>query len=213
MFGLFIGSPMNLRDISRTEWLLLALMVTVGVACRFLIETPNFKPIAAFALLGGFLLRKPILVGIAVVVMMALSDLRLGFYQLPMMISVYASLALAAMLGVMIRARSYRTQPSQRVQSLDLSSDSGWPLMGPLMGQFAGASLLMSTVFFLLTNGAVWWMGFGYPPTMAGLGECYLAGLPFYRWTVLGDLFFTSVMASSYLLTQVSVKPQAVALN
>ncbi len=197
---------MNLRDISRSEWLLLALMVTVGVACRFLIETPNFKPIAAFALMGGFLLRKPILVGVAVVVMMGLSDLRLGFYQLPMMISVYASLAIAAILGVMIRSHFHRARHSNRV---DRPNHFGWMLMG----RFGGASLLMSTVFYLLTNGTVWWMGFGYPPTMAGLSECYLAGLPFYRCTVLGDLFFTTVIASSYLLAQISVESKTVALN
>jgi hypothetical protein len=194
---------MNFRDITRNEWLLLALLVTAGVASRFFIETPNFKPIAAFALMGGFLFRKPILVGGAVIGMMWLSDLQLGFYQLPLMVSVYASLAVAVMLGVAIGSRSNRGEQSGR------SSQSGWSLMG----RFVGASLLMSTVFYLLTNGAVWWMGSGYPPTMAGLFECYVAGLPFYRWTAMGDLFFTTVIAGGYLLASVKVESPAPALD
>jgi hypothetical protein len=33
-----------------------------------------------------------------------------------------------------------------------------------------------------------------YPKTMGGLGEAYVAGLPFFRNAAAGDLFFAALM-------------------
>ncbi|HVN92776.1 MAG TPA: DUF6580 family putative transport protein [Terracidiphilus sp.] len=53
------------------------------------------------------------------------------------------------------------------------------------------ATLIGPTGFFLVSNFSVWVSGFnGYPPTMAGLGACYIAGLPFYR----NDLAATAIV-------------------
>ena len=169
------------RNVSRTQWIVFALLIVAGVAGRFLIETPNFKPIAALALFGGFFFRKPSLAVAAVVLMMCLSDFRIGSYSLPLMISVYLSLAISVWLGYEIRRRSN----SQQI---------GWR---QTIG-FAGASIVMSTMFFVLTNTAVWWTSAWYPATLTGLTECYAAGLPFFRWTVQGDLFFTIVTVGGY---------------
>jgi hypothetical protein len=56
----------------------------------------------------------------------------------------------------------------------------------------AGA-LLGPTSFFLVSNFAVWVSGWMYPKTLAGLGVCYAAGLPFYR----NDLISTALVASA----------------
>jgi hypothetical protein len=56
----------------------------------------------------------------------------------------------------------------------------------------------MSTAFFVLTNGAVYLMGQWYPSTWSGLANCYSAGVPFYRATLMGDLFFTGVLVGGY---------------
>lgn len=163
-------------------------IVGVGIASRlWLIDVPNFKPIAALILFGGFFFKKswtPVLAGVLV---MAISDLQLGVYQWQIALSVYASLALSCGLGVWVRS-SLQAQESDRIL----------PAIGlGQVGRFAVASLVMSTVFFLLTNGAVWCAGW-YPQTGEGLLACYSAGLPFYRATLLGDLFFTSVTIASY---------------
>ena len=52
-----------------------------------------------------------------------------------------------------------------------------------------------ATTFFLLSNFVVW-LGLHiqiYPRTLAGLGACYVAGLPFYR----NDLIATAVVAGA----------------
>lgn len=54
----------------------------------------------------------------------------------------------------------------------------------------AGAGLLGSTQFFLITNYLVWQNGTMYPHTWAGLVECYTMAVPFYRNTLLSDVFF-----------------------
>ncbi len=50
--------------------------------------------------------------------------------------------------------------------------------------------LLASLWFFLISNFGVWI--YWYPNTLQGLLSCYVAALPFYRNTLLGDLFFGS---------------------
>jgi len=164
------------------------LIVGLGIAGRlWLIDMPNFKPIAALILFGGFFFRKSWVPIAAAVVVMAISDLHLGVYQWQIALSVYASLAIACGLGVWIR-RSIETQQSDQV----------FPTVGlSQVGRFAIASLAMSTGFFLLTNGAVWVAGW-YPQTGEGLLACYSAGIPFYRNTLMGDLFFTGATVGSY---------------
>jgi hypothetical protein len=55
------------------------------------------------------------------------------------------------------------------------------------------AALASSSSFFLLSNGMVWLRGSMYPHTGAGLGACYVAGLPFYRNDVASTLVFSTV--------------------
>jgi hypothetical protein len=54
----------------------------------------------------------------------------------------------------------------------------------------AGA-LLGPTSFFVVSNYAVWATGWMYPRSLAGLGACYVAAVPFYR----NDLLSTAVVA------------------
>lgn len=56
---------------------------------------------------------------------------------------------------------------------------------------------LASFLFFLLSNFGVWL--YWYPSTWSGLLACYLAALPFYRNTLLGDICFggATIMLSS----------------
>ena len=53
--------------------------------------------------------------------------------------------------------------------------------------------VLASTSFFMVSNYAVWAGGIMYPHTMAGLGACYVAALPFYRNDLLSTTLITVV--------------------
>ena len=75
----------------------------------------------------------------------------------------------------------------------------GWSLRGKRsLGRVAGASLAGSVIFFLITNFGAWLSWGMYPMTWGGLLACYVAALPFFRNTLLGDLGYAAVMFGSY---------------
>jgi LPXTG-motif cell wall-anchored protein len=60
-------------------------------------------------------------------------------------------------------------------------------------------SIVASLQFFAITNFAVWAAG-AYARDLSGLAASYAAGLPFLRWTVLGDLFYVASFFGLYAL-------------
>lgn len=62
-------------------------------------------------------------------------------------------------------------------------------------GRVIAAALASSVSFFLLSNFTVWiyWEGM-YPRSLKGLEMAYVAGLPFFRHALEGDLLFTVAM-------------------
>jgi hypothetical protein len=54
----------------------------------------------------------------------------------------------------------------------------------------AGASLLGSVSFFLVSNLAVFFVWNMYPKTWSGLVECYTVALPFFRNGMIADMVF-----------------------
>ena len=62
----------------------------------------------------------------------------------------------------------------------------------------ASAGLLASTAFFLFSNFGVWAFGGGvrFALTPAGLIECYIMGLPYYRNTLISMVVFLPILFS-----------------
>lgn len=143
---------------------------------RFLPHAPNFAPIGAMALFGGAKLNKKYALIVPLAVMLV-SDYFIGFYSWQIMASVYGSFLIYGLLGLWVR------------------KNESWLKIG-------GATLAGSILFFLITNGAVWAFGSMYPHTFGGLIACYAAGLPFWRNTLLGDIFFTAVFFGLYELAR-----------
>lgn len=65
-------------------------------------------------------------------------------------------------------------------------------------GRVLGGALASSAIFFLVSNLGVWATGTMYPMTLEGLGACYAAGLPFLKGTILGDLFYSTVLFGAF---------------
>ncbi|HTP12458.1 MAG TPA: DUF6580 family putative transport protein [Bacteroidota bacterium] len=146
---------------------LAALMIVAAAFSRLIPHPLNFAPITAIALAGGVYLDKrvSILVPVAALV---ISDWILGFY--PVLFFVYGSVVAIGFIGLWLRSHKK-------------------------LVPVAGASLASSILFFLVTNFGVWAIGPEmYPRTWAGLADCYAAGIPFFRNTVTGDLFYVAVL-------------------
>lgn len=77
----------------------------------------------------------------------------------------------------------------------------GWALRGRMTWlRVGGASLAGSVVFFVVSNFGVWAGEKLYAPTLGGLMDCYVAALPFFRNSLLGDLAYAALMFGSYSL-------------
>ena len=62
--------------------------------------------------------------------------------------------------------------------------------VGYIFGKINLKSILLSSlIFFIITNFGVWLIG--YPNTLEGFIACYVAALPFFGWTITGDLFYS----------------------
>ena len=66
---------------------------------------------------------------------------------------------------------------------------------------FLTGSLISSAIFFTITNFSCW-PGSSYPQNFGGLLECYAAGIPFLKGTLLGDLFYSAVLFGSFAWAQ-----------
>ena len=62
-----------------------------------------------------------------------------------------------------------------------------------------GFAISSSLIFFAITNFGVWAQGW-YPNTFAGLTECYINALPFYRTMLIGNLILVPATVSIYQL-------------
>jgi hypothetical protein len=61
-------------------------------------------------------------------------------------------------------------------------------------------SLGGGAIFFLVSNAGVWVQQDLYPHNFSGLITCYTAAIPFYRGTLLGDVFYTTVLFGGFAL-------------
>lgn len=158
-----------------TRYLVLAGMVLAAAAARLLPHPWNFTPIGAMALFGGAQFASKRAAFLIPLAALFLGDLVLGLHRL--MPFVYGCFALTVCLGFWVRRQ-------------------------PRAGRIVIASVVSSTVFFLVTNFSVWACLDTYPKNAAGLIECYVAGLPFLRNGLLGDLLYAGVLFGGLALAE-----------
>jgi uncharacterized membrane-anchored protein YitT (DUF2179 family) len=146
--------------------------ILFAVIMRLLPHWPNFTPVAAIAIFGGAYISKKGLAFVLPVLAMFISDLIIGFHST--MIAVYAGMMVAAGLGILLR---------NRVK----------------IGNVAVVSLASSVIFFLITNFASWYTGLmPYSRDLSGLLQAYVAGVPFFNTSMVGDLFYSAVIFGSF---------------
>jgi hypothetical protein len=79
-------------------------------------------------------------------------------------------------------------------------------------GRVAMCAVSASVLFFVATNLAAW--PTLYPVTSAGLAHAYAAAIPFFQWTLAGDLCYSAVFFGTYaLVTGIAPARAAVAVE
>jgi hypothetical protein len=77
------------------------------------------------------------------------------------------------------------------------------------LGKIFLATIAGSVLFFVLTNLGVFLFQNMYAKNMAGLIDCYIMALPFFRNSVLGDLFFSFCLFGVFFLAKSILKRSA----
>ena len=61
-----------------------------------------------------------------------------------------------------------------------------------IISRIIGA-LLGACIFFIITNFSVWFIGEYYPNNFEGLILCYIAGIPFFKNTLISTILYTGL--------------------
>ena len=159
----------------RPRLYLVVVMILAAAASRLIPHPPNFTPIGAMALFGGAYFADRRLAFLVPLAAMFLSDIFIGLHSL--MPVVYACFAAIVCMGFWLRG-GRRALP------------------------IAGAALASSVFFFMATNFGMWALGSWYPKTLPGLVACYVAGIPWFQHTLLGDMFYTAALFGGFWLAE-----------
>ncbi len=154
------------------------LLLIFGIISRFVVHLPNFTPVVALALFSGTYLPKRYAV-IFPLSLMIISDFFIGFHDT--ILFTWGSVVLISILGFWTRR--------QKTSITILSS-----------------SLLAALIFFVLTNFGTWLCSNLYPRTRAGLKECFILAIPFFRTTLLSTVIYTFVIFGLYEIVGRKVK-------
>jgi hypothetical protein len=167
---------MNLEKVFNTKFLIVSGIILFAALMRLVPHYPNFTPVAAVALFGGAHINKKWLAFLIPVTALLLSDLLLGFHRF--MIPVYISFTMVVLLGTILKGKIS-------------------------VGGVFLASISSSLLFYLITNFFVW-VGSPafYDQTISGLMQCYIVAIPFFHTTLLGDLFYSTVLFGGFYMLQ-----------
>lgn len=157
-------------------------LVLTAALSRLLPHPPNFTPIAAIALSSAVYLDKRYAFIVPLAAML-ISDAIIGFHD--GMVWVYGCFLATGFIGLWLRSHK-RPLP------------------------IVGAALTSSVLFFVVTNFAVWLNGTMYPKTWEGLVACYVAAIPFFQNSVVGDLAFTAALFGLFEFTAFAVRQERI---
>jgi hypothetical protein len=124
---------------------------------------------------------------------------RLGFWQ---------GLAFTAAAIALKDLCLYLTTPWWQPYPLSWAYFAGYALIGwailrnsACVGCAVATGLGASLLFFLVSNFVSWVeQAYPYGYSLRGLWDCYLAGVPFYRGTLVGDVGFTAVLFGAHAI-------------
>jgi hypothetical protein len=139
-----------------------AIIILLAVAARLIPHAPNFAPIGGLALFSGANFKKKSALLIPLSAMF-ISDIFLGFHNT--ILYVYVSFIIIFLIGRLIKKNQWQS--------------------------ILKATLISSVLFFVITNFGVWAAGSTYQKNLSGLIQSYVLGIPFFRNTLVSDLFYT----------------------
>lgn len=161
----------NIMKKNQLNILIAIVLLAFVFITRLIPHVSNFTPIFAFGIFSVTLFKNRIISTILPIAAMFLSDIFIGFY--PEIWAVYVSVAFAMLISYSI-------------------------MKNPTALKVGISSLAAPTVFFILSNLAVWTVW--YPATFSGLVSCYVSAIPFYGYSVISTLAYSFAFFGLYKL-------------
>lgn len=149
-------------------------LIVIGVLSRLIPHPPNVTAVVGVSLLGAYAIRSPWLAALIPVAVMALADIVLGWHSSALF--TYAGMLAGALIGRGLL---------QRLSVIRLG----------------GAAFLASLAFFLISNFGVYLGGY-YGFGLDGLVACYVAAIPFWGLSLIGDLGSTAILFGLFVLAR-----------
>ncbi len=172
----------------RTRFFVLSALIFAAAFSRVIPHMPNFSPLGAIALFGAGYFARRWQAFVIPLTATWLSDLFINnviyakyypdftwFYQ--GFYWQYSSYSLISLVGILIFTK-----------------------VTPL--RILASALSSTTIFFLITNFSAWPGEPSYTQDLQGLIDCYVAGLPYLKGTLLGDLFYATLLFSGFTILQ-----------
>ncbi len=157
----------------KTKVMTLVIIIFSLAVFRLLPHLPNVSPVAAMALFGGVYFADKRLAFIVPFLALLFSDLILGLHNT--MLFVYGGFGLTVVIGMWLSHRVTITNT-------------------------ALATMVASVAFFLITNFGAWLTSGIYASTTEGLIQAYVAGIPFFQNSLMGNLGFVALIFGGYEL-------------
>jgi hypothetical protein len=173
---------------------MIALIIMVlGISMRILPHIPNFSPVTATAIFGGSQSSKrfALLVPLFILILSDYILLYINPFQNPMVnfskfqpitamfhsttVFVYSGFLISGLIGIWLKNKK-------------------------TISFILGGASIASIQFYLITNFGVWATTDMYSPGIDGLIQSYIMGFPFFKWTFLGDIFYTTIFYGVYEL-------------
>lgn len=159
-------------------------IIIFAALTRLLPHAYNFTPIGAIALFGAAYFTKKkwaLIIPLAAIWMSDLllnnivySEFYTGFtFFTSGFLYIYGSIALIVVLGYYL-------------------------LKKITFGRVLGGALGASVIFFIVSNFGVWISGSMYPLTFEGLIACYTAAIPFFHYTIAGNVVYSALLFGAY---------------
>ena len=150
-------------------------MIVLAAVLRIIPHPWNLTPIGAMALFSGAMFKNRWTAFTLPLASLFAGDVFVGFHKL--MLIVYASFAISVAIG-------------------------GWLGDSRSVAQIGGVVFLGAAQFFVVTNLAVWAIGGFYFKTIAGLVNCFVAGVPFFWNTLAGDALYAGILFGGFALAE-----------
>lgn len=168
-----------------TNIIIAAVLILIAASARIAnreMHLPNFAPLAALSLFSGAIIKDKRLAFLAPLLGQLIADVYFqlftstpGFYDVYTQVFTYGGLFAATILG------------------MNMAKPKALNVLAYTFGA--------STLFFLVSNFGVWLAGwYGY--SFTSLLKTYILGIPFFKFTFIGDMAGGILLFGTYFLLQ-----------